>query len=103
MQIKTNELGYCVHIAPTCIYTSYIYDVVTCIYQSIYLLKCVRCAPFTGTFHFKFLWHVPFQWQRFSNNESNTTVAMHSFDMIDGIYINIEGYAICLNTGPTPT
>lgn len=36
MQIKSNELGYCVHIAPTCIYTSYIYDVVTCIYQSIY-------------------------------------------------------------------
>lgn len=27
---------------------------------------------------------------------------MHSFDMIDGIYINIEGYVFCLNTGPTP-
>lgn len=55
MQIKTNELGYCVHIAPTCIYTSYLYNVVTCIYRSIYLLKCVRCVPSTGTFHFKFL------------------------------------------------
>lgn len=27
---------------------------------------------------------------------------MHSFDMIDEIYINIEGYVFCLNTGRNP-